>query len=252
MALGWRGCIEHWSRYQKLYLLLAGLATALVVSVHSIVSLDFAVSIVPGWHSSIFPPYFVAGAIFSGFAMVVTLLVPLRKLYGFEEFFTLRHFDNMGKIMLATGLIVGHGYMMETFTSFYSGDIFEMAMMKKRLIGEFAPLYWTLITCNVIVPQALWFKVVRRNLLTLWFIAIVINIGMWLERYVIVTSSLEKDYLPSAWRDFYGTFWDWATLAGSFGLFLCLIFLFIRLLPAISMHELAEDAHRKSQKESMT
>jgi Ni/Fe-hydrogenase subunit HybB-like protein len=249
MALGWRGCIEHWARYQKLYLLLAGLATALVVSVHSIVSLDFAVSIVPGWHSSIFPPYFVAGAIFSGFAMVVTLLVPLRKLYGFEEFFTLWHFDNMGKIMLATGLIVGHGYMMETFTSFYSGDIFEMAMMKKRLIGEFAPLYWTLITCNVIVPQALWFKIVRRNLVLLWFIAIIINIGMWLERYVIVTSSLEQDYLPSAWRNFYGTFWDWATLAGSFGLFLSLLFLFIRLLPAISMHELAEDEHKKSRKE---
>jgi len=250
MALGWRGCIRHWARYQKLYLLLAGLATALVVSVHSIVSLDFAVSIVPGWHSSIFPPYFVAGAIFSGFAMVITLTVPLRWLYGWQEFFTLRHFDNMGKIMLTTGLIVGHGYMMETFTSFYSGDKFEIAMMDKRLFGEFAPLYWTLITCNVIVPQALWFKRVRCNLPLLWVVALVVNIGMWLERYVIVTSSLEKDYLPSAWREYWGTFWDWATLIGSFGLFLSLMFLFIRLLPAISMHELAEDEHKKAKEKT--
>jgi Ni/Fe-hydrogenase subunit HybB-like protein len=249
MALGWRGCMTHWATYQKLYLLLAGIATALVVSVHSIVSLDFAVSIVPGWHSSIFPPYFVAGAIFSGFAMVVTLLVPLRKLYGWSEFFTDQHFDNMGKIMLLTGLIVGHGYLMETFTSFYSGDIFEVAMMKKRLYGSFAPLYWTIITCNVIVPQSLWFRAVRRNLPVLWIVAIVINIGMWLERYVIVTSSLEKDYLPSAWRDFYGTFWDWATLAGSFGLFLSLLFLFIRLLPAISMHEMNEQTYEKAKGE---
>ena len=146
MALGWRGCIRHWARYQKLYLLLAGIATALVVSVHSIVSLDFAVSIVPGWHSSIFPPYFVAGAIFSGFAMVITLLVPLRWLYGWQEFFTLRHFDNMGKIMLLTGLIVGHGYIMETFTSFYSGDKFEVAMMQKRTASNssiFRPGAWT-------------------------------------------------------------------------------------------------------------
>jgi Ni/Fe-hydrogenase subunit HybB-like protein len=248
MALGWRGCIRHWARYQKLYLLLAGLATALVVSVHSIVSLDFAVSIVPGWHSSIFPPYFVAGAIFSGFAMVVTLLVPLRRLYHFEEFFTIHHFDNMGKILLVTGLIVGHGYLMETFTSFYSVDLFEMARMKKRLWGEFAPLYWTIIFCNVTVPQLLWFSRVRRNLVLLWCISIVINIGMWLERYVIVTSSLEKDYLPSSWRTYNGTFWDWATLIGSFGLFLSLLFLFIRLLPAISMHEISEEAHDKGKK----
>jgi Ni/Fe-hydrogenase subunit HybB-like protein len=248
MSLGWRGSIKHWQRYQQLYLLLAGLATALVVSVHSIVSLDFAVSIVPGWHSSIFPPYFVAGAIFSGFAMVVTLLVPLRYLYHWEEFFTIRHFDNMGKVMLVTGLIVGHGYLMETFTSFYSGDIFEMAMMQKRLYGAFAPLYWTIITCNVAIPQLLWFPRVRRKLWLLFAISIVINIGMWSERYVIVTSSLEKDYLPSAWRDYYGTFWDWATLAGSFGLFLSLIFLFIRLLPAISMHESSEKAYEKHRK----
>ena len=247
MSLGWRGCMCHWAHYEKLYILLAGIATALVVSVHSIVSLDFAVSIVPGWHSSIFPPYFVAGAIFSGFAMVITLLVPLRWLYGFQEFFTLRHFDQMGKIMLTTGLIVAHGYMMETFTAYYSGDKFELAMMDKRLFGEFAPLYWTLIFCNVIVPQTLWFKRVRQNLPVLWFVALVINIGMWLERYVIVTSSLAKDYLPSAWREYWGTIWDWATLIGSFGLFLSLIFLFIRLLPAISMHEVAADEHKKSR-----
>jgi Ni/Fe-hydrogenase subunit HybB-like protein len=250
MSFGWRGCMRHWARYKKLYMLLAGIATALVVSVHSIVSLDFAVSIVPGWHSSIFPPYFVAGAIFSGFAMVITLLVPLRRLYHWEEFFTLQHFDNMGKVMLATGLIVLHGYIMETFTSFYSGDVFERAMMAKRLYGEFAPLYWTLIFCNCFTPQFLWFKSVRRNLVALWFIALVINVGMWLERYVIVTSSLARDYVPSAWRSYWGTTWDWLTLAGSFGLFLSLMFLFIRLLPAISMHELSEDAHKKAKGET--
>jgi len=246
MCFGWRGCMRHWARYKKLYMLLAGIATALVVSVHSIVSLDFAVSIVPGWHSSIFPPYFVAGAIFSGFAMVITLLVPLRTLYHFEQFFTLKHFDNMAKVMLVTGLIVDHGYLMETFTSFYSGDVFEMAMMKKRLIGDFASLYWTLIFCNAMVPQLLWFPCIRRNLVVLWLIALVINVGMWLERYVIVTSSLSEDYVPSAWRDYWGTKWDWATLIGSFGLFLSLMFLFVRLLPAISMHEIGEQEHKQA------
>jgi molybdopterin-containing oxidoreductase family membrane subunit len=250
MCLGWRGSIRHWARYQKLYLLLAGLATALVVSVHSIVSLDFAVSIVPGWHSSIFPPYFVAGAIYSGFAMVVTLLVPLRVLYRWQDYFTDEHFDNMGKILLTTGLIVGHGYLMETFTSFYSGDIFEVGMMEKRLYGSFAPIYWTIIFCNVATPQLLWFRWFRRNLVALWCISIVINIGMWLERYVIVTSSLEKDYLPSSWRDFYGTFWDWATLIGSFGIFFCLLMMFIRFLPAISMHELSEKSFEKTAREN--
>ena len=245
-SLGWRGSIKHWSRFKKLYVLLAGLATALVVSVHSIVSLDFAISIVPGWHSSIFPPYFVAGAIYSGFAMVITLLVPLRYLHGWQGFFTVKHFDNMAKVMLVTGLIVGHGYLMETFTSFYSGDIFEMYMMKQRLWGSFAFLYWMIILCNVAIPQVLWFPRVRRNLSLLFLVSIVINIGMWAERYVIVTSSLEKDYLPSAWRDFYGTYWDWATLAGSFGLFLSLLFLFVRLLPAISMHEMGESAHKET------
>ena len=244
LALGWRGSMRHWERYHQLYLLLAGLATALVVSVHSIVSLDFAVSVVPGWHSTIFPPYFVAGAIFSGFAMVVTLLVPLRFLFGWERFFTLRHFDNMGKVMLATGLIVAHGYFMETFTAYYSGDRYEIAMMNHRMAGSFAPLYWFLIFCNVLVPQALWWRGVRRNLPLLFAIALLVNVGMWLERYVIVTTSLQKDYLPSAWHGYAGTFWDWATLAGSFGLFLSLLFLFIRLLPAISLHEIAKQAHR--------
>ncbi len=245
LALGWRGSMRHWERYHQLYLLMAGLATALVVSVHSIVSLDFAVSVVPGWHSTIFPPYFVSGAIFSGFAMVVTLLVPLRALFGWERFFTDRHFDNMGKVMLATGLIVAHGYFMESFTAYFSGDRYEIAMMNHRMSGSFAPLYWTLIACNVVIPQALWWRSVRRNLPLLFVIALVVNVGMWLERYVIVTTSLQKDFLPSAWHFYEGTFWDWATLAGSFGLFLSLLFLFIRLLPAVSMHESAEQAHRK-------
>ncbi|HEY8965263.1 MAG TPA: NrfD/PsrC family molybdoenzyme membrane anchor subunit, partial [Candidatus Methylacidiphilales bacterium] len=195
-ALGWRGAMDHWERHRKLTLLLAGIATALVVSVHSVVSMDFAVSIVPGWHSTIFPPYFVAGAIFSGFAMVVTLLVPLRALLGWERFFTLDHFDKMGKVMLATGLVVGHGYFMEAYTAWTSGDSFEAAMMGHRTAGAFAPLFWTLILCNVVAPQALWWGRVRRNLLALFCIALGVHVGMWLERFVIVTTSLEKDYMP--------------------------------------------------------
>ncbi|MGH9441732.1 MAG: NrfD/PsrC family molybdoenzyme membrane anchor subunit, partial [Thermoanaerobaculia bacterium] len=238
LSLGWRGCIKHWTRYQQLYLLLAGLATALVVSVHSIVSLDFAVSIVPGWHSSIFPPYFVAGAIYSGFAMVLTLSIPLRVFYGLEGFITLRHLENMAKVLIATGLIVAYGYATEIFMAWYSGNPFERFVTANRAFGPYWPAYWSLILCNIAIPQLLWIQRIRRTPWVLWMISIVVNIGMWLERYVIVVVSLHRDFLPSSWGTYHGTRWDIATFAGSIGLFLMLLFLFIRFLPVISIAEM--------------
>jgi molybdopterin-containing oxidoreductase family membrane subunit len=244
LALGWRGSIRHWQRYRNLYLILAGIATALVVSVHSIVSLDFAVSIVPGWHSTIFPPYFFDSALYSGFAMVLTLLIPLRSLLHWEQFFTPRHFDNLAKLLLLTGLIVAHGYVMETFTAFYSGDQYERAMMHNRLVGPYCSLYWTIIVLNVLAIQLLWSARVRRCLPLVFFIAIGANVGMWLDHYVMVVTSLDQDFLPSAWGRFSGTFWDWATLLGSFGLFFSLFLFLTRIFPALSMHELGKQMHR--------
>jgi len=238
LALGWRGSAEHWHRYEMAYLLLAGLSTPLVVSVHTIVSFDFAISVVPGWHATIFPPYFVAGAVFSGFAMVATIAIPLRRAYGLQSFITIKHLDNMAKVMLATGLVVAYGYMMEAFFAFYSANIFEETMMKLRFEGPYSSSYWALILCNVLVPQALWFRKVRRDTRALLFVAIVINIGMWLERYVIVVTSLSNDFLPSSWGLYSPTFWDLATYAGSFGLFGTLLLLFIRFLPMISIFEM--------------
>ncbi len=238
LAMGWRGSARHWQRYETAYLLLAGLSTPLVVSVHTIVSFDFAVSLIPGWHATIFPPYFVAGAIYSGFAMVVTLAIPIRRYYGLEDFVTLKHLDNMGRVMLATGLIVAYGYTMEAFMAWYSGSVYERYMMWARMFGAFAPAYWALIVCNVLIPQLLWFKGIRANLLALWLISIVVNVGMWLERYVIVVTSLSRDYLPSSWFYFSPTFWDWATYVGTLGLFFTLLFLFIRVLPMISIFEM--------------
>jgi Ni/Fe-hydrogenase subunit HybB-like protein len=240
LAMGWRGDARHWHRYETAYLLLAGLATPLVVSVHSVVSFDFAVSIIPGWHSTIFPPYFVAGAIYSGFAMVLTLVIPVRKIYKLEEFITVRHLDYMAKIMLATGLIVGYGYIIEIFFAWYSGSVFEWFMMKNRMFGPYAPAYWALIFCNIILPVFLWFKKVRTTAWMLFIASIIVNIGMWLERFVIVVTSLHRDFLPSSWDMYYPTFWDWATFFGTIGLFLALMFLFVRLLPAISMFELRQ------------
>jgi len=240
LAMGWRGSARHWHRYQTAYLLLAGLATPLVVSVHSVVSFDFAVSLLPGWHSTIFPPYFVAGAIYSGFAMVLTLVIPTRKFFGLESFITERHLDNMAKVMLATGLIVAYGYIMETFFAWYGQNKFDNFMMMNRMFGPYTEAYWVLILCNIIIPQALWIKRVRHNPLTLFVISIVINIGMWLERYVIVITSLHRDFLSSSWGMYYPTIWDIATLAGTIGLFLMLMFIFIRLMPMISMFELRE------------
>src|SRR5512146_1032089 len=205
LAMGWRGSAVHWHRYESAYLLLAGLATPLVVSVHTVVSFDFAVALVPGWHSTIFPPYFVAGAIYSGFAMVLTIAIPLRKLYGLEDFITLRHLKNMAIVMLATGMIVAYGYLMETFMAWYSGDIFEQYMMMNRMFGPYGWMYWLLVLFNILIPQALWFRGLHTNVRVLFAIAVSVNIGMWLERYVIVVVSLHRDFMPSAWGMYSGT-----------------------------------------------
>jgi Ni/Fe-hydrogenase subunit HybB-like protein len=243
LAMGWRGSAMHWHRYEMAYLLLAGLATPLVVSVHTVVSFDFAVALVPGWHSTIFPPYFVAGAIYSGFAMVLTIAIPLRKLYGLEDFITMRHLKNMGIVMLATGMVVAYGYLMETFLAWYSGDIFEQYMMMNRMFGPYGWMYWLLILFNILIPQLLWIPKITTNVAVLFLIAISVNIGMWLERYVIVVVSLHRDYMPSAWGMYSGTIVDYAVLAGSIGLFVCLLFLFIRVLPMISIFEMRELVH---------
>jgi Ni/Fe-hydrogenase subunit HybB-like protein len=238
LAMGWRGSARHWHRYETAYLLLAGLATPLVVSVHTVVSFDFAVAIVPGWHTTIFPPYFVAGAIYSGFAMVLTLAIPIRAIYGLEDFITLRHLENMAKVMLVTGLIVAYGYTIEAFIAWYGGNKYEGFMMWNRMTGPYAPVYWLLICCNIVIPQALWSRRVRTNTKALFVIAIIVNIGMWLERFIIVVTSLHRDFLPSSWGSYSPTIWDWATFVGTIGLFLTLLFLFLRFLPMISIAEM--------------
>ena len=249
-AMGWRGSAKHWHHHEVAYLLLAGLATALVVSVHTVVSFDFAVSIVPGWHSTIFPPYFVAGAIYSGFAMVMTLAIPMRAAYGLQDFITMKHLTNMAKVMLATGMIVAYGYMTEIFMAWYSGSRFEQDMVVNRMTGPYASLYWGLILTNILLPQALWFRRVRSSVLLLFIVAMSVNIGMWLERFVIVVTSLHRDFLPSAWGMYYPTMWDWATFIGSIGLFLTLLFLFIRFLPVISIFEMRQILPEPQRKES--
>ncbi|HEV8485994.1 MAG TPA: NrfD/PsrC family molybdoenzyme membrane anchor subunit [Blastocatellia bacterium] len=238
LAMGWRGSAQHWHRYETAYLLLAGLATPLVVSVHTVVSFDFAVAIIPGWHATIFPPYFVAGAIYSGFAMVMTLAIPLRKFYGLEDFITMRHLRNMSKIMLATGLIVAYGYMIEAFMAWYSGNQYESFMIKNRMTGPYGVFYWLLIACNVITPQFLWIKKVRHSVAALFVISIVVNIGMWLERFVIIVTSLHRDFLPSSWEIYKPTVWDFSMFFGTIGLFVMLLFLFVRFLPVISIFEM--------------
>lgn len=238
LAMGWRGSAVHWSRYETTYLLLAGLATPLVLSVHTVISFDFAMSIIPGWHATIFPPYFVAGAIYAGFAMVLILAIPLRKIYGLEDFITMRHLRNMAKIMLATGLIVVYGYAMEAFMAWYSANQYEQYMIWNRMTGPYAPYYWTLIFCNLVVPQLLWFERFQNSVPWLFAISVVVSIGMWLERFVIVVTSLHRDFLPSSWGMYYPTVWDWATFIGTLGLFFTLIFIFVRVLPAISIFEM--------------
>jgi Ni/Fe-hydrogenase subunit HybB-like protein len=240
LAMGWRGAATHWHRYQMAYLLLAGLATPLVVSVHTVVSFDFTIGIIPGWHSTIFPPYFVAGAIFSGFAMVMTIAIPLRKFYGLEDFITMRHLENMAKVLLATGLIVGYGYLNEIFLSWYSGNLYEEYMTLNRMFGPYSMAFWALILCNVVAPQIVWFRKARTSVPVLFVLSIVVNIGMWMERFVIVVTSLHRDFMPSAWGMFYPTKWDYGALFGSIGLFVALMFLFIRVLPVISIAEMRE------------
>jgi Ni/Fe-hydrogenase subunit HybB-like protein len=240
LAMGWRGSAMHWYRHETASLLLAGLATPLVVSVHTIVSFDFAFGLVPGWHSTIFPPYFVAGAVFQGFAMVLTLTIPVRKLFHLEDFITTRHLDNMGKVMLATGLIVAFGCMSETFMAWYSADTYERYVTLNRMVGPYAAVYWCLIACNVVTPQLLWSHRIRLNVPALFAIAMTVNVGMWLERFTIIVISLHRDFMPSAWGMYYPTRWDWLTFFGTIGLFLSLLFLFIRFLPLISIFEMRE------------
>jgi Ni/Fe-hydrogenase subunit HybB-like protein len=238
LAMGWRGSARHWSNYETAYLLLAGLSTPLVLSVHTVVSFDFAVGNLPGWHATIFPPYFVAGAIYAGFAMVLTLAIPLRKFYGLEDFVTSRHLENMGKVLLATSLMVTYGYMTEAFMAWYSGNTFERFMIWNRMFGPYGWTYWVLLFCNLLTPQLMWFKRFRSSTAWLFAVAMVVNVGMWLERFVIVVTSLHRDFLPSSWGMYAPTAWDWATFIGTLGLFLTLFFVFIRLLPAISIFEM--------------
>lgn len=246
LAMGWRGQASHWERHQMAYLLLAGLATPLVLSVHTVVSFDFAMSIIPGWHTTIFPPYFVAGAIYSGFAMVLTLLIPIRKFYRMEAFITDKHLDVMGKVTLATSLMVLYGYMMELFAGWYSANPYEHYLIfGNRMQGPYAWSYWMLLCCNGAVPQLLWFRRVRRNPAVLFVISLIVNLGMWLERFVIVVTSLHADYLPSSWGMYFPTGWDWLTYAGTIGLFLTCIFLFLRTLPMIAGFEMKELFHHR-------
>jgi molybdopterin-containing oxidoreductase family membrane subunit len=248
LAMGWRGSAVHWRNYEMASLLLAGLATPLVVSVHTVVSFDFTIAIVPGWHSTIFPPYFVAGAIYSGFAMVLTLAIPLRFFYKLEDFVTERHLDNMGKMLLATGMIVAYGYLMETFSAFYSGNQYDKFTILNRMTGPYAPVYWLLIACNIAIPLTLlWSSRIRKNVLALFLISLVIQTGMWLERFVIVVTSLHRDFMPSAWGMYYPTIWDWATFIGTIGLFFTLFLLFIRYLPMISIFEMRELVHKVAE-----
>jgi Ni/Fe-hydrogenase subunit HybB-like protein len=236
-SLGWRGGNRQWKHYELAYLLLAGLSTPLVLSVHSVVSTDFAVSILPGWHSTIFPPYFVAGAIFSGFAMVMTLAIIARKAYGLQDFITIDHLDKMAKIMMVTGMMVGYSYGCEFFIAWYSGNEYEQFTFLNRAFGPYAWAYWIMISCNVVVPQLFWFKKLRRNVGVLFAASIIANVGMWFERFVIVVSSLARDFLPSSWDYFVPTIYDIGMLIGSFGLFFTLFLLFIRFLPMIAMSE---------------
>jgi len=238
LSMGWRGSARHWHRYESAYLLLAGLATPLVLSVHTVVSFDFAISIVPGWHTTIFPPYFVAGAIYSGFAMVLMLAIPIRKIYNLEDFITDRHLQNSAKVMLATGWIVAYGYGIEAFMGWYSGNRYDSFLLWNRLHGPYAFWYWFLLASNILIPQVLWFRKMRNSPGWLFLISLVILVGMWLERFVIIVMSLHRDFLNSSWGMYYPTKWDWMTYIGTLGMFMMAMFLFVRILPMISIFEL--------------
>jgi molybdopterin-containing oxidoreductase family membrane subunit len=244
LAMGWTGSVKHWHRYEAAYLILAGLSTPLVLSVHSIVSLDFAVSIVPGWNVTIFPPYFVAGAVFAGFAMVLTLAIPVRKWYHLEDLITDKHLDWCAKIMLATGLIVFYGYIMEVFYAWYSGNPYELFLIHNRMTGPYMALFWSLWICNGLAVQPLWSKKVRNNKAALLIISGFVSVGMWLERFVIIPMSLHRDYLPSSWGMYYPTWWDIGMFAGTIGFFVFMMFLFIRFVPMINIFEMKDLLHR--------
>ena len=236
-SLGWRHSNRHWTHYEKSYILLAGFATPLVLSVHTIVSFDFAVSILPGWHTTIFPPYFVAGAIFSGFAMVVTVLVFVRKIFDLQHIITLDHLEKMNKVILLTGMMVGYAYAMEFFIAWYSGVQAETFVFINRAFGPYAWAYWIMVSCNVIVPQFFWFKKIRRSVPAMMVIVILVNVGMWFERFVITVTSLSRDFLPSSWAYYRPTIFDLGILLGSFGLFFTLVILFTKSLPVVSISE---------------
>jgi molybdopterin-containing oxidoreductase family membrane subunit len=238
LAMGWRGSARHWSRYETAYLLLAGLATPLVLSVHTVVSFDFSIAIVPGWHTTIFPPYFVAGAIYSGFAMVLVLAIPIRKFYDVGDFITERHLENSAMVMLATGLIVAYGYVMEAFMNWYGGNTYENYLRWNRFHGPYAFWYLALLFCNIVLPQILWFRKIRTNPIWLFLVSLDVLVGMWLERFVIVVVSLHRDFLNSSWGMYYPTRWDWAVFIGTLGFFAAAMFLFIRVLPMISIFEM--------------
>jgi Ni/Fe-hydrogenase subunit HybB-like protein len=238
LAMGWRGSARHWARYETAYLLLAGLATPLVLSVHTVVSFDFAVGIVSGWHTTIFPPYFVAGAIYSGFAMVLVLAIPIRRFYDVKDFITERHLENSAMVMLATGLIVAYGYAMEAFMNWYSGNRYDSFLQWNRLHGPYAPYYLLLLFCNIVLPQILWIRKFRTNSIWLFLISLDVLVGMWLERFIIVIVSLHRDFLNSSWGMYYPTRWDWAIFMGTLGMFSAAMFLFVRILPMISIFEL--------------
>jgi molybdopterin-containing oxidoreductase family membrane subunit len=245
LSMGWRGSNQHWHRYEQAYLLLAGLSTPLVLSVHSIVSFDFAVSIVPGWAVTVFPPYFVAGAVFAGFAMVILFAIPLRKWYpGFKDLITVRHLDWMAKVLLATGLIVFYGYILEFFYALYSGNPYELALKNFRLESVYNWAYFALIICNGLIPQIFWFPAARRNTFWLVFVCLSVTVGMWLERFVIIPMSLMSNYVPSSNQPYYPTIWDFMMFAGTVGLFLTLMFLFFRALPVVNMFEMKDLLYR--------
>ena len=237
LALGWRNSARHWERYRIAYLILAGLAAPLVISVHSIVGLDFAAAQLPGWHSTIFPPYFVAGAILSGFAMVVTLAVPLRVAYGFQDLITERHLENCAKLMLTTALIVSYGYAAENFLAWFGDDALERHVAVNRAFGAYGFTYAMILFCNVVTPQALWFSLVRRSPVMLWVVAFVVQIGMWTERFVIIVPSLQQDSLPSSWGMYDPTIWDYATLGGTICTFFLMFLVFAKVLPSVCMFE---------------
>jgi Ni/Fe-hydrogenase subunit HybB-like protein len=236
-SLGWRHSHRHWQHYERAYLILAGFATPLVLSVHTIVSFDFAVSVIPGWHTTIFPPYFVAGAVFSGFAMVQNVLIFVRQAFNLKHIITLDHLEKMNKVMIVTGSMVGYAYAMEFFIAWYGGNQFERFVFLNRALGPYAWAYWTMVSCNVIFPQLFWIKRIRRSIPAMFVIGITVNIGMWFERFVIIVTSLSRDFLPSSWGHYTPTFYDAGILLGSFGLFFTLILIFVRVLPVVSISE---------------